>query len=59
MKYRYVRRLHLVLSLGAALPLLLLSLTGVLLVYGHELQDWISPEHWVAAGPSADTAPIN
>ncbi|MCK5778810.1 MAG: PepSY domain-containing protein [Rhodospirillales bacterium] len=58
MKYRYVRRLHLVLSLGAALPLLLLSLTGVLLVYGHELQDWISPEHWVAAGPSADAAPL-
>lgn len=58
MKYRYLRRVHLILSLGAALPLLLLSLTGVLLVYGHELQDWVSPEHWEAKAPTPDAKPL-
>ncbi|MEQ8318897.1 MAG: PepSY-associated TM helix domain-containing protein [Rhodospirillales bacterium] len=58
MQYRTLRRLHLWLSLGAALPLLVLSLTGVLLVYGHELQDAVSPEYWSAEAPTPDAEPL-
>ncbi|MEQ8585281.1 MAG: PepSY-associated TM helix domain-containing protein [Thalassobaculaceae bacterium] len=38
MRYRTLRRLHLWVSLTAAVPLLVLSLTGALLVYAPELQ---------------------
>jgi uncharacterized iron-regulated membrane protein len=58
MQYRSLRTLHLWLSLGAALPLLILSLTGVFLVYGHELQEVISPEYWFAEAPSPDAEPL-
>lgn len=47
MLYRWLRRIHLALFLVSALPLLLLSLTGALLVYGHELQEALEPEIWV------------
>lgn len=47
MLYRWLRRIHLVLFLASAAPLLVLSLTGALLVYGPELQEAIKPEIWV------------
>lgn len=51
MRYRWLRTLHLWLSLATALPLLLLSLTGALLVYGHELQSLVEPEIWTVEVP--------
>lgn len=51
MRYRWLRTVHFWLSLAAALPLLLLSLTGALLVYGHELQSLIEPETWTVEVP--------
>ena len=47
MLYRWLRRIHLALFMVSALPLLMLSLTGALLVYGPELQEAIEPEIWV------------
>ncbi|MDF1790858.1 MAG: PepSY-associated TM helix domain-containing protein [Thalassobaculaceae bacterium] len=44
MRYRLLRRLHLWVSLLAAVPLLVLSLTGALLVYAPELQRAIDGE---------------
>lgn len=44
MRYRTLRRLHLWVSLLAAVPLLVLSLTGALLVYAPELQRAIDGE---------------
>lgn len=42
--YRVLRRLHLWISVIAALPVVLLSLTGALLVFGHELEAFLLPE---------------
>ena len=58
MSYRTLRRLHLWLSLAAALPLLLLSLTGALLVYGQELQDVAVPEKWMVQAPTPEAKPL-
>lgn len=58
MRYRHLRRLHLWLSLAAALPLLLLSLTGALLVYGHELQAMLFPAKWTVERPAPDAEPM-
>ena len=58
MRYSWLRRLHLWLSLTAALPLLLLSLTGALLVYGHALQDMLQPDLWTVERPTLDAEPL-
>ena len=41
--YRLLRRIHLVLALVTAVPLTVASLTGALLVFGHELEGLIRP----------------
>lgn len=46
MLYRWLRRIHLVLFLLTAAPLVVLSLTGALLVYGPELQAALEPGIW-------------
>lgn len=48
--FRSARRLHLWLSLLTAIPLLILSISGALLVFGHELEELVSPRPVVAAG---------
>ncbi len=58
MRYSWLRTAHLWLSLLAAGPLLLLSLTGVLLVYGQELQDLVQPERWTVERPAPDAGPL-
>lgn len=47
MLYRWLRRIHLALFLASGLPLLVLSLSGALLVYGPEIQESLEPEIWV------------
>jgi uncharacterized iron-regulated membrane protein len=51
--YRVLRRLHLWMSLVAAVPLVLASLTGALLVFGHELDAMLvgAPQAIEPAGP--------
>jgi len=44
--YPLIRRVHLWLSLICALPLVVLSLTGTLLVFGPELQRLTAPARW-------------
>lgn len=46
MLYRLLRRIHLALFLLTAAPLMVLSLTGALLVYGPELQAALEPGIW-------------
>lgn len=46
MLYRWLRRVHLALFLVSALPLLVSSVTGALLVYGPELQEALEPGIW-------------
>lgn len=46
MRYRLLRRLHLAVSLAVAVPLLVLSLTGALLIYAPEIQRLVSPTGW-------------
>lgn len=46
MLYRWLRRIHLALFLVSGIPLLVLSVTGALLVYGPELQEALEPEIW-------------
>ncbi|MEX2628371.1 MAG: PepSY-associated TM helix domain-containing protein [Tistlia sp.] len=58
MRYRWLRTLHLWLSLATALPLLLLSLTGALLVYGHELQRLLQPSAWTVEVPAPGAEPL-
>ncbi|MBP5855812.1 PepSY domain-containing protein [Marivibrio halodurans] len=58
MHYNWLRKLHLWLSLAAALPLVILSLTGALLVYGHELQEMLQPELWTVERPTPDAEPL-
>ncbi len=59
MNYRVLRRIHLWLSLAAALPLLLLSLTGALLVYGHEIQQAVLPDRWAVEKPAPEARPLS
>lgn len=58
MRYTWLRKLHFGLSLVAALPLLLLSLTGALLVYGYELQSLIEPGRWTVDAPAPGARPL-
>lgn len=46
MLYRWLRRTHLALFLVSAVPLMVLSVTGALLVYGPELQEALEPGIW-------------
>ncbi|MBU0725841.1 MAG: PepSY domain-containing protein [Alphaproteobacteria bacterium] len=46
MPYLWLRRLHLTLLMIAGLPILLLSLTGTYLVYGHDIQEALEPSLW-------------
>jgi len=57
MRYRLIRRLHLILSLVLTGPLLVLSLSGALLVYGPELQRLVSPEGWTVTPSSSPLSP--
>ena len=47
--YRFLARLHLAVALVTALPLAVTSVTGALLVFGHELESLIRPPATVAA----------
>lgn len=58
MRYTWLRKVHFGLSLVAALPLLLLSLTGALLVYGYELQGLVEPERWTVEAPTPAAEPL-
>jgi uncharacterized iron-regulated membrane protein len=57
MPYRSLRKLHLIVSLLVAGPLLVLSLTGALLVYAPEIQRLVSPAGWSVPVPSAAALP--
>lgn len=57
MLYRVLRRVHLALFLATAVPLVLLSLTGALLVYAPELQEALEPEIWEVE-PRAAPLPV-
>jgi uncharacterized iron-regulated membrane protein len=53
MRYRLLRHIHLWLSIAVTVPVVVLSLSGALLVYGPELQRLVDPEPWAvtAEGP--------
>jgi uncharacterized iron-regulated membrane protein len=55
--YRWLRRIHLAVALVTALPLLVTSITGALLVYGHEIDALIDPPATVVPAPGAPLAP--
>ena len=57
MRYRTLRRLHLWVSLLVAVPLLVLSLSGALLVYAPELQRTIDGEAWSPGPAGASLSP--
>jgi len=44
--YGWLRLIHLWFTLPAAVPLLVLSLSGAFLVYGHEIEKALAPEIW-------------
>lgn len=43
---RFINRIHLYLGIGAAIPLILLSLTGALLVFEQEIDRFLNQELW-------------
>ncbi len=53
--YRKLRQVHFWLTMVLALPLVILSLTGALLVFGHEIEQQIQPEYWLV---DADSEPL-
>lgn len=46
MSYKIIRKIHFYIAVILAIPLLILSITGALLVYGPELQKIVSPKGW-------------
>lgn len=55
--YGWLRSLHLWLTALTAVPLLVLSLSGAFLVYGHEIQKALEPEVW-RVEPRGERLPV-